>query len=227
MKLITCSLAVLIVLGVELTTNNFDEKTTGKTVFIKLFSPYCIECREMEPAWNRLMKKYERSTTTLIAEVNCHEADEDLCNKLVIDHKYPKLMYGDPKSLSHYKGAYDYQTLLTFAEKNVGPICGPENLDLCDADQKAKIKRMQEQGLDELRHKLYEFEHLMHTTESKFYDKMDQMNKEREKKYFKLIKDNDKTIEDIREKHEFDLMEAVHKHLQNRHDDDHMNHMDF
>lgn len=28
-----------------------------------------------------------------------------------------------------------------FAEENLGPSCGPTNLDLCDADTKAKIEK--------------------------------------------------------------------------------------
>jgi len=40
MKLLTFALAALMVLGIELTPGNWDEKTAGKTVFIKFLAPW-------------------------------------------------------------------------------------------------------------------------------------------------------------------------------------------
>jgi len=40
MKLLTCALAALTVLSLELTPDNWDEKTGGKTVFIKFLAPW-------------------------------------------------------------------------------------------------------------------------------------------------------------------------------------------
>jgi len=40
MKLLACALTALFVSGIELTPENWDEKTEGKTVFIKFLAPW-------------------------------------------------------------------------------------------------------------------------------------------------------------------------------------------
>merc|ERR1711948_216783 len=52
---------------------------------------------------------------------------------------YPTIKYGDPDDLQDYKGGRSFADLKKFTE-GLGPQCGPANLDLCDADKKAKIE---------------------------------------------------------------------------------------
>jgi len=40
MNILTCALAALTVFGIELTPDNWDEQTAGKTVFIKFLAPW-------------------------------------------------------------------------------------------------------------------------------------------------------------------------------------------
>jgi len=40
MNIFVCALAALTVFGIELTPGNWDEKTAGKTVFIKFLAPW-------------------------------------------------------------------------------------------------------------------------------------------------------------------------------------------
>merc|ERR1712232_1001668 len=49
--------------------------------------------------------------------------------------------YGDPNNLEDYKGGRDFDSLKKFADENLGPSCGPANLDLCDAEKKAQIEK--------------------------------------------------------------------------------------
>merc|ERR1711908_206582 len=65
---------------------------------------------------------------------------KDLCNEVGV-RGYPTIKYGDPNSPEDYKGGRDFAALKKFAEENLGPTCGPANLDLCDADKKAQIEK--------------------------------------------------------------------------------------
>jgi len=42
-----------------------------------------------------------------------------------------------------YSGGRDYDALSAWAKDNLGPSCGPENMDLCDHMQKAAIEAKQ------------------------------------------------------------------------------------
>ena len=53
---------------------------------------------------------------------------------------YPTIKYGDPNNMEDYQGGRTFDDLQTFAKENLGPSCGPANLDLCDAEQKAQIE---------------------------------------------------------------------------------------
>jgi len=53
-------------------------------------------------------------------------------------------------ALEDYHGSRDLETLTTFATENLVPTCSPADIDLCDDDQKLKIKKYQELGADEL-----------------------------------------------------------------------------
>merc|ERR1712187_818700 len=74
----------------------------------------------------------------------------ELCEKNDV-RGYPTIKYGDPADLKDYNGGRTFDDLKKFAEENLGPTCGPENLDLCDADTKAMIEKfiaMDEATLD-------------------------------------------------------------------------------
>jgi hypothetical protein len=93
----------------------------------------------MKPAWDKLMAEFKDSKTALVADVDCTAGGKTLCNEVGV-RGYPSIKYGDPSSLEDYKGGRDFDALKKFAEENLGPTCGPANLDLCDADKKALIE---------------------------------------------------------------------------------------
>merc|ERR1712173_100511 len=59
-------------------------------------------------------------------------------------------MGGDPNNLEDYKGGRSLSDLQKFAKENLGPTCGPSNLDLCDADKKAQIEKFMAMSASEL-----------------------------------------------------------------------------
>merc|ERR1712083_389704 len=71
---------------------------------------------------------------------------KSLCDEVGV-RGYPTIKYGDPGDLTDYKGGRSYNDLKKFAE-GLGPQCSPANLDLCDADKKAKIEEFTKLGSD-------------------------------------------------------------------------------
>merc|ERR1711879_1071699 len=82
---------------------------------------------------------YKGSPTSLVADVDCTAEGKDLCEKVGVQG-YPTIKYGDPSDLKDYDGGRDFDTLKKFASENLGPQCGPDNMELCDDATKAKIE---------------------------------------------------------------------------------------
>jgi len=60
------------------------------------------------------------------------------------------LKWGDPADLQDYDGGRSYEDLKTFATENLKPLCSIKNVDLCDDDKKAQIKKYQDMTVDAL-----------------------------------------------------------------------------
>lgn len=97
----------------------------------------------MKPAWDKLMKDFKGNPNALVADVDCTAAGEPLCQKNGV-RGYPSIKHGDPNSLQDYQGGRDYDSLKNFADNNLGPKCGAENLDLC----KGKVKESYTKWMD-------------------------------------------------------------------------------
>jgi len=128
--------------ALELTAENWDELTAGKTLFVKFFASWCGHCKAMKPDWDKLMETFADSDTALVADVECTAEGESLCEAHGI-RGYPDLKYGPPEALEDYEGARDYETLEAFAKENLKPMCSPSNIDLCDDEKKAEIQKFQ------------------------------------------------------------------------------------
>merc|ERR1711957_772329 len=76
--------------------------------------------------------------------------------------------YGDPNDLQDYKGGRDFDALKKFAEENLGPTCGPDNLDLCDDAKKDEIKKLQALSTTELDAQIKSNEETLEKAESDF-----------------------------------------------------------
>merc|ERR1711972_168736 len=78
------------------------------------------------------------------------------------------IKYGDPNNLEDYKGGRTYDDLKKFADENLGPSCGPNNLDLCDAEKKALIQKFQAMSAGDLDAAIKEKDDAMKKAESDF-----------------------------------------------------------
>jgi len=92
----------------------------------------------MKPAWDKLMTEYKDHASVLVADVDCTAGGKDLCETIGVKG-FPTIKHGDPNNLEDYEGGRDAKALSAFAKENLGPTCGPANLDLCDADKKAQV----------------------------------------------------------------------------------------
>merc|ERR1719450_311687 len=100
----------------------------------------------MKPDWDKLMAAYKDNAQTPIADVDCTAGGKSLCDSVGV-RGYPTIKHGDPDDLQDYKGGRSFADLKKFAE-GLGPQCGPANLDLCDAEKKAKIDEFTKLGAD-------------------------------------------------------------------------------
>ena len=96
----------------------------------------------MKPDWDKLMEAFAGSSTQLVADVDCTADGKPLCDQAGV-RGYPTIKWGDPSDLQDYQGGRDYEALKKFADENLKPMCSPKNLDLCDDDKKAEIKKYQ------------------------------------------------------------------------------------
>merc|ERR1712046_267549 len=74
-----------------------------------------------------------------VADVDCTTEGKELCSTHGI-RGYPSIKWGDPSALEDYQGGRSFKDLKKFADENLGPQCGPANLDLCDEAKSAQIK---------------------------------------------------------------------------------------
>jgi len=121
----------------------------------------------MKPAWDKLMKVWEGSTVGLVADVDCTAAGESLCQTVGVEG-YPTIKWGDPSNLEDYEGGRDLKELKEWAKENLKPVCGVNNLELCDDETKAKIGKIQAMSGAELEKQIAEQEAALKAAEDEF-----------------------------------------------------------
>eukprot|EP00928_Gymnodinium_smaydae_P029411 TRINITY_DN2215_c3_g1_i1.p1 TRINITY_DN2215_c3_g1~~TRINITY_DN2215_c3_g1_i1.p1 ORF type:complete len:130 (+),score=38.12 TRINITY_DN2215_c3_g1_i1:242-631(+) len=99
------------------------------------------------------MDEFKGSPNALVADVDCTTEGKELCSTHGV-RGYPTIKYGDPGDLQDYNGGRSFEDLKKFAEENLGPQCGPTNLDLCAADVKEKIEGYMKMSADRLTGKM-------------------------------------------------------------------------
>jgi len=164
----------------------------------------------MKPTWDRLMKEFENSETALIADVDCTAAGKELCKRVGVNG-YPTLKYGHPSNLEKYDGGRGYDELLKFAKENLGPICGPDNMDLCDDEQKAKIELLIAKGLLQLTIEIDELEEIMKSAEETFNTGVQKL----QTRHKELKEEKEETIAAAKDK-DLVLMKAVRSSLETK-----------
>mmetsp|Transcript_114550 Transcript_114550/g.255630 ORF Transcript_114550/g.255630 Transcript_114550/m.255630 type:complete len:130 (+) Transcript_114550:240-629(+) len=99
------------------------------------------------------MDDFKDHPSALIADVDCTAEGKDLCEKHGVQG-YPTIKYGDPTDLKDYEGGRSYDDLKKFAEENLGPQCGPKNLDLCSEEHKTKLETFAKMSVGKLEGKI-------------------------------------------------------------------------
>jgi hypothetical protein len=149
------------------------------------------------------MAEYKDSTTALVADVDCTAGGKDLCETHGV-RGYPSIKYGDPSALEDYQGGRSLSDLQTFAAENLKPMCSPSNLDLCDDEKKAEIKKYQDMSEADL-------EAAIQAKSKEIADAEEAFNtglKGLQETYEKLQKDKDEGIKAIKDSG-LGLMQAV------------------
>mmetsp|Transcript_105277 Transcript_105277/g.285913 ORF Transcript_105277/g.285913 Transcript_105277/m.285913 type:complete len:169 (-) Transcript_105277:293-799(-) len=159
----------------------------------------------MKPDWDKLMKEYEGSSTVLIADVDCTAGGKELCNSVGV-RGYPTIKSGDPNDLQDYKGGRSFNDLKKHAE-TLGPTCGPANLDLCDAEKKAKIEEFMALSAEKRDEMIKEKEAASEKLESDFKAYVEGLNKQ----YKAESEKKDSAIEAIKNSG-LGLLKSVHKY---------------
>jgi len=160
----------------------------------------------MKPDWDKLMAEFKDSTTALVADVDCTADGKALCNEIGV-RGYPSIKHGDPNNLEDYKGGRDLASLKKFAEENLGPTCGPANLDLCDDAKKADIEKFSAMSAADLESAVQEKTDAMEKLEKDFKEFVDGL----QKSYTEASEKKDKDVEEIKNSG-LGLMKAVAAH---------------
>jgi len=157
----------------------------------------------MKPAWDKLIKKYEGSATALVADVDCTAAGKPLCEEVGVEG-FPTIKWGDPAALEAYEGGRDFDSLSKFAEENLKPMCSPKNIDLCDDEKKAQIKKLQAMSEADLQKAVDEKEEEVKKAGETFDSEVEKL----QKRYEELDKEKTEKIAEIKNSG-LGLMKAV------------------
>jgi len=160
----------------------------------------------MKPAWDKLMEEFKDSKTALVTDVDCTAAGKDLCSDIGV-RGYPTIKHGDPNNLEDYKGGRDFDSLKKFAEENLGPTCGPANLDLCDDAKKAEIENFSKMSASDLEASIKEKSEAMEKLETDFKEFIEGLQKQ----YTEANEKKDKDVAAMKDSG-LGLMKAVAAH---------------
>ena len=149
------------------------------------------------------MAEFADSPTQLIADVDCTAEGKSLCEANGI-RGYPTLKWGDPAALEDYQGGRDLKSLKAFAEEKLKPMCSPANIDLCDDDKKAEIKKFMDMSEADLEKQITEKEEEMAKAEEEFKTFVEGL----QASYQEGMKKKDDALEAIKESG-LGLMKAV------------------
>lgn len=150
----------------------------------------------MKPAWDKLGNEFKDSKTVLIADVDCtDDKAKDVCSKYGV-RGYPTIKYFTGSTAADgdkYEGGRDFESLKKFADENLGPSCGPDNLDLCTDEQKAKIEEVQKMSKEDRDAAIAEKSAELDKAEEDFKAAVEKLQAQ----YMKLSEDKDAKIAEI------------------------------
>lgn len=162
----------------------------------------------MAEDWEKLASEWEGHAVGLIAEVDCTDEEgggQALCEDYGVQG-FPTLMYGSPSSPESYEGGRDYESLAEFAKENIGkPVCSIENLDLCEAEQKAAIEALMKKSTEDLEAVVADVDEKMSANQQKYEDGLEELNQT----YEKMTKEFNEQNEAIKTGSNYGLVKQV------------------
>jgi thiol-disulfide isomerase/thioredoxin len=198
--------------SVQLTTDNFDELTAGKLVFVKFYAPYCPHCNNMARAWNELAEFYAEKEDVVIGSIDCTDSPEgkNLCIRFKITGM-PTLLYGptdfDGAYLEEYGGDKSFEELKSFAAKELVPKCLPGSLDACAAEERAEMESYISMSYTELNGNIQSLEKQIKDARREFNVKKDEMQKVHDQKLL------EKNLKVSRSKEQIKMINGVKEKL--------------
>lgn len=164
----------------------------------------------MKPDWDKLINEFKDSSTVLIADVDCTAGGKSKCDEVGV-RGYPTIKYGDPSDLQDYSGGRKYAELKKFAEE-MGPLCSPANIDLCDDAKKKQIEEFIALGEEKREELIKEKDAVAAKLEEDFKAISDGI----EQKYKEESEKKDKAVEAIMTSG-LGLLKAVHAFAKQEH----------
>lgn len=131
----------------------------------------------MKPDWDQLSSAFEGHQALFVAEVDCTAQGKSKCDELGI-RGFPTLKYGDPHDLQEYKGSRAFGALKRHADRIVPKECGPETVDMCDAEQAAQIEEFKAMPPSARRAYIQEHEASIQQVETDFADWVESINEQ-------------------------------------------------
>mmetsp|Transcript_1890 Transcript_1890/g.2901 ORF Transcript_1890/g.2901 Transcript_1890/m.2901 type:complete len:228 (+) Transcript_1890:48-731(+) len=164
--------------SIQLTYDNYDEITNGKTVFIKFFSPSCGHCQEIAPVWERMAKQWVNHDQGLVGSIDCTE-ETKFCDDMKLSG-LPTLLYGEPNYkgalLKEYTNDKTYEDLSEFANATLfQTACSPINLEACEDLERKHFETFLSLELGELSSIIDEKENIVVKAKREFQTAFDDM----------------------------------------------------
>ncbi|KAL7445948.1 hypothetical protein ACHAXH_009596 [Discostella pseudostelligera] len=197
--------------AVPLTSDNFDELTKGKIIFIKFYSPSCPHCKSMAGAWNELANYYQEkhdNNHILIGSIDCTDSPKgkDLCGRFEIVG-LPTLLYGDASLggiyLEEYSGDKTFEDLREFAIEHLVATCNPGNLDACTSESRKDMEEYIAMSYSELNEKILALE----TKQEELKDSYKDMFAKLQKQYDEIL--TEKEIQVVKAKATATLIQEI------------------
>lgn len=147
----------------------------------------------MKPDWDTLMQEYADSKTAVIGDVDC-TVHQSLCQTYGVQG-YPTIKWGSSvDAMEAYEGGRDLNALRSFAADNLGPSCGPANLDLCSAEQAAEVKAIMALDPAAVAKEIEETDAAIKDAEDTFTSEVEKL----QKAYQGLMADKDSKLKELR-----------------------------